>query len=79
MARTTVTLADPLLARLRECAAKQGRTIADTLNEILAQHFRPKRRSVAYRFHWKVVAGRREPAIDPADRDRLIDFLERSS
>lgn len=79
MARTTLTVEDTLFARLRELAARRHRTIAQTLNEILAGYFRPRPKKTAYRLQWNVVTGTREPPVDPADRDRLHELLDRPS
>lgn len=77
MIRTTIALEDGLMQRLREMAARQGKTFNQTLADIVAAYFRPKKRTAAFTLEWKVVKGRQPPAIDPADRDQLYDYLER--
>lgn len=79
MARTTIALDDGLMQRLREMAARQGKTLNQTVAEIVLAYFRPKKRVAAFTLEWNVVKGRQPPAVDPADRDRLYDILDRPS
>lgn len=76
MARTTLTIDDRLLERVKQSAARQHETLSRALNAILSEHFQPRKREKAYHLKWVTVEGKMLPSADPADRDRLYDFLD---
>jgi hypothetical protein len=76
--RTTVRLAEPLLAEAKKYAAENGRTltavIEDALREVLARRRPPaKRRKV----HLPVLrGGGLRPGVDLDDTSALLDIME---
>ncbi|MGH2758827.1 MAG: DUF2191 domain-containing protein [Actinomycetota bacterium] len=74
--KTTLNLDDELLLRAKKRAAERGvtltRFVEDALRDVLLA-----RPTGSYRFTWKSERGKSRPAVDPADRDALFEFLER--
>lgn len=75
MARTTLKIDDDLLRRIKEKAAREGKTMQQVANELL-------RRSLMTRLQpsfklklrgWKAVE---QPGVDILDRDKLFDLME---
>lgn len=75
MARTTLALDDDLLKRIKEKAAREGRTAQDVANELLRQALgqRPSRRHKLTLRGWKASA---QPGVDLLDRDTLFDLMD---
>lgn len=76
MARTTLAIDDDLLKRIKEKAAREGRTFQDVANELLRhalhQQSPRRRRKLALR-GWKASA---RPGVDLFDRDKLFDLMD---
>lgn len=76
MARTTIAIDDDLLKRLKEKAAREGRTLQDVMNQLLRQAMAPpkSRQPVRLELHgWKATL---QPGVDLLDRDKLFDVMD---
>jgi plasmid stability protein len=76
MAWTTLAIDDDLLKRLKEKAAREGRTFQDVANEILRSalvHPRPKKKLKLHLRGWKA---KELPGADLLDRDKLFDLMD---
>ncbi len=78
MRRITLAIEDRLLRRLKEKAARQGRTLQEVANELLRQglDMRPQRSD--YRLELKGWDAAELPGVDVLDRDKLFDILGKS-
>ncbi len=75
MARTTLKLDEDLLRRLKEKAAREGRTLQSLANDLLRQGLAsPIARE--YRLELLTWKGRLQPGVDLFDRDALFDLME---
>lgn len=76
MARTTLSIDDDLLKKIKEKAVREGRTFQDVANELLRQSLalnKPrKKRKLALR-GWKAIE---RPGVDLCDRDKLFDLMD---
>ena len=76
MARTTIAIDDDLLRRIKEKAAREGRSFQDLANSLLrqalAQQVARPRIKLALR-GWKA---RQQPGVDLLDRDKLFDLMD---
>jgi plasmid stability protein len=75
MPRTTIALDDDLLKRMKEKAAREGRTLQDVANELLRRSLaplKPKARPLELK-GWKAVE---RPGVDLLDRDKLFDLMD---
>ncbi|MBW3661193.1 MAG: antitoxin [Gemmatimonadetes bacterium] len=75
MPRTTVDLDEDLLRRLKEKAAREGRTLQSVTNDLLRQALAARPRS-DYRLSLRTWKGELQPAVDLFDRDTLFDVME---
>jgi hypothetical protein len=76
--RTTLDIEDALLASARERAAQRGTTLTAFVEEALAAALAPAPpRGKRFRLRWKTHRGRLRAGVDVADRDSLIDAMER--
>jgi len=76
MARTTLAIDDDLLKRLKEKAAREGRTLQETANELLKQALAPRRGQKRIKLNlrgWRAVT---QPGVDLLDRDKLFDLMD---
>ena len=76
MARTTLAIDDDLLKRIKEKAAREGRTLQDVANELLRQALlqpKPKRNVKLELRGWKAAE---RPGVDLFDRDKLFDLMD---
>lgn len=75
MARTTLRLDDDLLRRLKEKAAREGRTLQSVANDLLRRGLvEPKASGYALELEtWSAETG---PGVDLFDRDKLFDLME---
>lgn len=76
MGRTTLRIDDTLLRRLRQRAAREGRTLQDVTNEALRRGLEPDDATSDYRLELEGWDGRLRPGIDPSDRNALLDAME---
>lgn len=75
MARTTLKLEDDLLRRLKEKAAREGRTLQSVVNDLLRQGL-TVRRDTDYRLSLLTWEADPQPGVDLFDRDTLFDRME---
>ncbi|MGZ5444433.1 MAG: FitA-like ribbon-helix-helix domain-containing protein [Thermoanaerobaculia bacterium] len=76
MARTTLAIDDDVLKRIKEKAAREGRTLQDTANELLRQALvsqRPRARIKLALRGWKAET---RAGVDLLDRDKLFDLMD---
>lgn len=76
MARTTLAIDDDVLKRIKEKAAREGRTFQDTVNELLRQALvtkRPRTRIKLALHGWKAET---HAGVDLLDRDKLFDLID---
>ncbi len=76
MARTTLAIDDDLLKRIKEKAAREGRTLQGVANDLLRQALvqqRPKSKPKLALRGWKAVE---QPGVDLLDRDKLFDLMD---
>ncbi|MBI2898194.1 MAG: DUF2191 domain-containing protein [Deltaproteobacteria bacterium] len=75
--RTTLVIDEKLFRALKEIAAAEGRTLSDVTQQTLRQGLAQRRRPARRRRRVLPVHGMGEPAVDVADRERLLDLLDR--
>jgi len=76
MRRTTLAIDDDVLKRMKEKAAREGRTLQETANELLKQALTPQRPRKRIRLAlrgWKAVT---RAGVDLLDRDKLFDLMD---
>lgn len=76
MGRTTLRIDDALLRRLRQRAAREGRTLQDVTNEALRRGLEPDDSASDYRLELEGWDGRLRPGVDPNGRDSLLDAMD---
>lgn len=75
--RTTLTIDDDIMRRLRQKAVADDRPLKDIVNEVLRCGLAgPGLESSTYTFRLTTVPGRLLPGIDLTDRDKLFDLLD---
>ena len=75
--RTTLTIDDDIMKRLRQKAAADDRPLKEVVNEVLRSGLAaPRLGSDAYTFRLTTVNGRLLPGVDLVDRDKLFDLLD---
>jgi metal-responsive CopG/Arc/MetJ family transcriptional regulator len=78
--RTTIQLDEHLLARIREVAAKSGRTMTAVIEDALRQSLesnKPRRRKEPVRLTTVKGKGLR-PGVDLDDSASLLDLMEKA-
>ncbi len=65
------------MRRVRRLAADTGRTITSIIELGLRELLDQEKRSRPYRLQWVTVPGGTQLGVDLADRDALIDLMER--
>jgi hypothetical protein len=75
MARTTLAIDDDLLARLKQLAAREGKTLQAVANELLRQALALQRRH-GFKLELKGWKTTQQPGVDILDRDKLFDLME---
>ena len=76
MPRTTLALDDDLLRKLKEAAARQGRTLQSLANDLLRQSLRPLERRQPFKLELEGWQAEEQPGVDLLDRDKLFDLME---
>ncbi|HEX9636847.1 MAG TPA: DUF2191 domain-containing protein [Acidobacteriota bacterium] len=76
MRRTTLALDDDLLRKLKETAARQGRTMQSLANDLLRQALGPLQRRKPYKLELQGWQAEQQPGVDLLDRDQLFDLME---
>lgn len=75
--RTTLNISDDLMLRVKEVAAKTGKTITAIVEEALAREVAGEATAEgSFRLEWNVVGGPPAQGVDLADRDALIEMME---
>ena len=78
MVRTTLAIEDSLLRRLKQKAARDGRTLQDVTNEILRRGLTAEARATGdYRLELETWDAEVLPGVDLDDRSALLDLMER--
>ncbi len=78
MRRTTLAIEDRLLRRLKEKAAREGRTLQEVANELLRQGLDMRPQPLDYRLELEGWDAEELPGVDVLDRDKLSDIVGRS-
>jgi len=73
--RTTLTLRDDLVQKLRRRAADEHVPLKVLVNRLLDDSLAP-RPAKPYRFKWKTVRGKILPGVRLDDRKSLYDLME---
>ncbi|MFQ5599711.1 MAG: DUF6364 family protein [Candidatus Krumholzibacteriia bacterium] len=74
MARTTLTIDDDLLKRLKQAAATHGTTLARLVNDLLRQALTSPRRN-RFKLELEGWDAETQPGVDIVDRDKLFDLM----
>ena len=76
MKRTTIALDDDLQRRLKERAAREGRTMQALVNDLLRQVMTSPPRKKPYALALRGWEAELQPGADLLDRDTLHDLME---
>jgi len=77
--RTTLTIDDELMRKLKKKAAESGKTITKVVEEALRKEIAGEApKQSGFQLKWLTVAGRVRPGVDLADRDSLYHVMENS-
>jgi plasmid stability protein len=76
MKRTTLTLDDDLLRRLKETAARQGTSLARLVNDLLRHALATGARRRDYRLQLEGWEAEQQPGVDILDRDKLFELMD---
>jgi plasmid stability protein len=76
MRRTTLTIKGELLRRLKSKAAKQGKSVAVLINELLRQALSIGTRRPPYKLEIEGWEAEAQPGVDIPDRDMLFDLMK---
>jgi plasmid stability protein len=76
MTRTTLALDDDILKKLKEAAARQGRTMQSLTNDLLRQALGPFERRRPLKLTLQGWEAEELPGVDLLDRDKLFDLME---
>jgi plasmid stability protein len=79
MKRTTLALDPVLQRRLKEKAAREGRTLQEVANELLRQGLARQVRRGDYRLRLEGWEAEQQPGVDILDRDKLFDLMAAGS
>ena len=77
--RTTVTIDDELLGRVKELAARSHRSIGSVLEDALRAHLESDAAKPKLRQPWPTVVPSRpglRPGVDLEDRHAIMDLLD---
>ena len=73
--RTTLTIDDDLLKQLKESAARQKRTLAALVNDLLRHALAGQGRRLPYKLSLEGWEAEPQPGVDLLDRDKLFDLM----
>lgn len=76
MARTTLAIDDDVLKRIKEKAAREGRTVQETANELLKQALTQARSRPRIKLALRGWKAETRAGVDILDRDRLFDLMD---
>lgn len=74
--RTTLAIEDDLLRRLKELAAREGRTLQSVANDLLRQALSAQVRGRPFKLELRGWKAKQQPGVDILDRDKLFDVME---
>jgi hypothetical protein len=74
--KTTLNIDDTVMNRLRQEAARQGRTMSELVEAALRLLFHSARQSKKRKLRPLPTFNGGKPRVDIADRDALYDFME---
>jgi len=76
--RTTLNIDDELMKRVKEKAARSGKTMTEIVEEALMREVAGVAEKPAqFKLHWVTAEGPPAPGVDLSDRDSLYDSMER--
>lgn len=75
MKRTTLTIDEDLLRRLKASAARRGTTLAALVNDLLRQALATQSRRPEYKLDLEGWDAEPQPGVDILDRDKLFDLM----
>jgi plasmid stability protein len=76
MTRTTLKMEGDLLRRLKERAAREGRSMQDLANELLRDGLQRRESPGGYELHLEGWEAREHPGVDLLDRNALFDLMD---
>jgi plasmid stability protein len=76
MARTTLAIEDDLLKRIKEKAAREGRTLQETANDLLKQALSAQRSRTRIKLTLRGWKANTRAGVDLLDRDKLFDLMD---
>lgn len=76
VARTTLAIDDDLLKRIKEKAAREGRTLQDVANELLRTALVQKKPKTNRKLALRGWEASERPGVDLLDRDKLFDLMD---
>jgi plasmid stability protein len=76
MARMTVTIDDDVMRRLKGKAAREGRTLQETANDLLKQALTPRHSAKKIKLKLRGWKAKTLSGVDLVDRDGLFDRLD---
>ena len=76
--KTTLNIDDQVLRNAKQQAAREGITLTALVEEALRARLLEAPAKTAYRFHPRVVRGRRPPNVDISERDALYEVIDNS-
>ena len=76
MTRTTLAIDDDLLKRIKEKAAREGRTLQETANDLLKQALTPQRSRTRIKLTLRGWKAKTRVGVDLLDRDKLFDLMD---
>ena len=75
--RTTLNIDDDLINRVKEMAARTGRTITAVVEDALAKEVAGDAAGrVSFTLRWTPVEGVAAPGVDLSDRDAIYEKME---
>jgi len=74
--RTTLAIDDDLLKRMKEKAAREGRTLQGVANDLLRQALVQQRPRIKPRLALRGWEAVERPGVDLFDRDKLFDLMD---
>lgn len=77
--KTTLNIDPELVRRAKERAVERGITLTAVIEDALRSGLSAPEQPTGFRLDFRIVAGRRPPFVDPADRDALYERMTQSA